>query len=178
MEAKIPSTGEIAKAIPSLEDVKNALPTVDSIKAAIPSVDELKAALPSYDDMRNALPTVDSVRERLPSYDQLRDALPGADDFHLPATNDFLRPEVLGGAALIGVALLLPSGWRTACGVLGGALIGYGLFVRHGRRYPSETHGRDHYSTYGENKFSRTDDDLIDSRAMDSFPTSDPPATY
>ena len=128
--------------------------------------------------MQTRMPSTDELARAMPSADNLMDMLPGADDFHLPASNDFLRAEVLGGAAMVAAAFFLPPTWRVAAGVVGGALIGYGLFVQHGPRYPSERRGREYYSTYGDRHHYDHDDELVDSMSMDSFPTSDPPATY
>jgi hypothetical protein len=123
---------------------------------------------------------MDDMRRAMPSVEDVRNMIPGVDDFKAPGRNDFLRPEVLGGAALVAAAFFMPPVWRVGAGVLGGMLIGYGLFVEHGSRYPSEHRGDEYYSTYGNRSVgSRSqDDDLVDSMSMDSFPTSDPPATY
>ncbi len=140
----------------------------------------MEAKIPSREDVARAIPSVQDVRNALPSMNEVRNMVPGMDDFRMPAGNDFLRPEVLGGAALIAAAFFMPPVWRVGAGVLGGVLIGYGLFVEHGPRYPSEQRGRDYYSTYGNRRLGSRDqdDDLVDSMSMDSFPTSDPPATY
>jgi hypothetical protein len=169
VEAKIPSMQDVAQAMPSVADVKNAVPSMEDMRSAMPSMDDVKKAMPSMESMRRRLPDMEYITDRLPSQDQLRSY-----------GSDLMRPEVMGGAAVVAAAFFLPAIWRIPAGIVGGALIGYGLFADHGSRYPSETRGRDHYSTYGSKRVRsrEQDDDLIDSMSMDSFPTSDPPGTY